>query len=183
MKHEIDEIAEFKKRFKKANKASLFLPIYFSIIFIVVIFSVTVDPDLEIWKVILVVVLSAFLSFVFGVSYYRDKKRERQISITLEKLGTDSANDIDDSVQLSIQEMEIINANVMSFYKSQIFFSAGYCVLALPILIFRYLGLPTWAFILSIILWVGYVLVAVSILVSKHKKLTIYLKSLKENNN
>ena len=180
MKLETNEIDEFIKRIKKAYRPNLFTPIFFSIVFIGVMIGTVTDPDLELWKIILEIVLSALLSFVFWLNYFSEKKKERQMSLSLENIGQDSANTTE-SDHLTSDEMVMVNFKVMAFYKSQVFFAIGHSLFAILIVVIpKLVGFPTWAVIVSIVLWVTFFIISGFFLIKKHKELTSYLTSLNE---
>ncbi|GEM_PF-3310052 len=90
--------AKLVKSLRSYFKERLFSPIFYTIIFSLVIIGESTDPDVSLWGKVLVIGISVLVVSIFWFFYFRGKRIEKELKPEIDKLEVILAKDEEESI-------------------------------------------------------------------------------------
>ena len=142
------------KSLRKANKASLFLPIFYSFVFGFVIVSVFILPAGEIKNRVLMLIVSLFVIILSWILYVFGKKNEKEQKGVIDKLEADlesenleSENDetlSEEQADIIEEKVNVIKNKILIIIRFEIYLIICFLFLGLLLIFHNTLDLPQW---------------------------------------
>ncbi|MDD4157639.1 MAG: hypothetical protein WC479_08955 [Candidatus Izemoplasmatales bacterium] len=171
------------KSLKNVNNVGLFIPIFYTLVFGLVIMAAIVLPADEINNRILMLVVFPLLIILCWTLYAIGKKKEKEIKKTFDKLEVvlDSDRDVeedisDEQAQIYAKKIQVLNDKFQNYVRYIMYLSICVLFFALLILLLNIIGSPQWILITLLVFLLVFIIYLSIMGYIKYKKFYEYIK-------
>jgi len=158
----LSEDEKLIKGLRSYFKSGIFAPVFFSIGYIFTCFGLIINPDISIWKKVVLIGFLLVIIIVFWLFYIKGKRNERKMKPSLDELEASFAKqkqDISDTLfdeiheensdeNYSEEQMNEIQVKTNLFFRSQIHLILTGVGLSIALFLYNLLHFPIWLSIL-----------------------------------
>ncbi len=170
-------------------KAGLFLPIFYTSVFILVISSLVVLPDYNLSIKIIGIALSMVLIIFIWLLYGYQRKNEKKMKVYIDEIEVklESQNNVDEELLmneiseikedncLSEEQVSFITKNTILFFRYQIYLIIAIALFSLDLVLKDLLDFPTWLNVLLLSIFSCLILLSVFLGIKTYMNLKKYV--------